>query len=111
MVNGLSLCRFDGYSFMLNENKRSLLNGERDIHVAIVSNGNVINHKGGEEKVFCDLANALSRGGYQVTAICCDVNQGEPGFEISSKVNFINASDGSLPIYLKGVFREFFVLV
>lgn len=93
---------------MLNENKRSLLNGERDIHVAIVSNGNVINHKGGEEKVFCDLANALSRGGYQVTAICCDVNQGEPGFEISSKVNFINASDGSLPIYLKGVFREFF---
>ena len=59
-------------------------------HVVLLNLWRVINAKGGTEKVFCNMANALSRLGYRVTAICHDDHIGLPSFPIEN-INFINA--------------------
>lgn len=54
----------------------------------------IINSKGGTEKVFCNMANALSERGYEVVAVGFENKEGKPFFEISSSVKFINAGYG-----------------
>ena len=49
--------------------------------------------KGGTEKVFCTLANALSKRGFAVTMLCCDANRGETGFPVDEKVRFLNVGE------------------
>ncbi len=60
-------------------------------HIVLVDTWRVINAKGGTEKVFCEMANALVDRGYKVTAICHDENVGQPSFKLDTHVNFINA--------------------
>lgn len=60
-------------------------------HIVLVDIWRVVNAKGGTEKVFCEMANELTKRGYKVTAICHDENQGDPGFELRKEVCFINA--------------------
>ena len=60
-------------------------------HIVLVDTWRVVNAKGGTEKVFCEMANALVQRGYNITAICHDENQGKPGFELRKEVHFINA--------------------
>lgn len=54
----------------------------------------VINSKGGTEKVFFDMANALTKFNYNVAAVGFDNNVGSPGFPVLDNVNFINAGEG-----------------
>lgn len=60
------------------------------IHVTLVNLGRVVEAKGGVEKVFCDLANNLLSFGFSVNAVCCDRQQGRPGFPLSENANFHN---------------------
>ncbi len=61
--------------------------------VLLVNSWRVINAKGGTEKVFCNLANALNRRGYSVTMLCCDPKQGGPGFYVDPEVAFFNVGE------------------
>lgn len=60
------------------------------IHVTLVNLGRVVEAKGGVEKVFCELANNLLSFGFIVNAVCCDRQQGRPGFPLSEDANFHN---------------------
>lgn len=60
------------------------------IHVTLVNLGRVVEAKGGVEKVFCELANNLLSLGFIVNAVCCDKQQGRPGFPLSQDANFHN---------------------
>ncbi len=59
-------------------------------HIVLLNIWPVIESSGGAEKVFCDLANALSSMHFKVTAICCDKKKGRPYFFLSENVNLIN---------------------
>lgn len=61
--------------------------------VLLVNSWRVINAKGGTEKVFCNLANALSRRGFSVALLCCDPNHGNPGFDVDPEVEFLNVGE------------------
>lgn len=61
--------------------------------VLLVNSWRVINAKGGTEKVFCNLANALNRRGYSVAMLCCDPKQGRPGFDVDPEVIFFNVGE------------------
>ena len=67
----------------------------------------VIEAKGGTEKVFADLCNALSDRGHEVTAVFCDDKQGEPGFKISECVKLVNLSKEEVPFQLSRFCRRF----
>lgn len=58
--------------------------------VLLVNSWRVIDAKGGTEKVFCDLANALNDRGFSVTQLCCDSKKGKPGFKLEEGVRFVN---------------------
>lgn len=60
------------------------------VHVTLVNLGRVVEAKGGVEKVFCELANNLLSLGFIVNAVCCDKQQGRPGFPLSQDANFHN---------------------
>ena len=60
------------------------------VHVTLVNLGRVTGAKGGVEKVFCELANQLQAFGFSVNAVCCDRQEGAPGFPLSDTVNFHN---------------------
>lgn len=68
--------------------------------VALVTLQQIVNSFGGSTKVFFNMANNLSRRGYDVTAIACDPNKGEPIYKISDTVVLRNCT-GSF--YLKYV--------
>lgn len=85
---------------MLNQSKsritsitdeKSLLVSNRKPHIVLINVWRVINAKGGAEKVFCDMANALVKRGFEVTALCCDPHHGSPGFHLDDNVRFINS--------------------
>lgn len=63
----------------------------RHPHIVLVNVWRVIHAKGGTEKVFCDMANALAKRGYEVTALFCDPNQGLPGFDFDEDVRWVNS--------------------
>lgn len=54
----------------------------------------VINSKGGAEKVFFNMANVLSERGNDVVALALDGKDGEPFFDISKTVRFIDVGYG-----------------
>lgn len=74
---------------------KTLLKGETKVtcSVLLVNSWRVINAKGGTEKVFCNLANALNRRGYSVVMLCCDPKQGRPGFDVDPGVIFLNVGE------------------
>lgn len=53
-----------------------------------------IESKGGTEKVFFSMANALDERGYDVIAVGMDNTVGNPGFPVNKGVNFINVGIG-----------------
>ncbi|WP_293727931.1 glycosyltransferase [uncultured Phascolarctobacterium sp.] len=57
----------------------------------------VIDSKGGTEKVFFNMANALSEKGNEVVALACENKIGKPFFDVSDKVLFINVGLGYEP--------------
>ena len=73
-------------------------------HIVLVNLWRVVNAKGGAEKVFCDMANALTRRGFEVTAICFDENDGLPGYPLDSAVQFINAHNAIRHSFFDGKF-------
>ena len=76
------------------------------LNITLINAWRVINAKGGTEKVFCNMANALAQRGHNVTAICCDTNDGNPGFPLDERVSFVNVGKVSEPIYLKRFVRN-----
>ena len=77
------------------------------MEILLVNTWRVVNAKGGTEKVFCDMANALDAMGHNVKAVCLDVEKGVPGFPISEKVQFINAKGCEEPIYCRGLLKKY----
>lgn len=71
------------------------------MNITLVNTWRVIDAKGGTEKVFCDMANALSRRGHNVTAICCDNKDGKPGFPLDNQVKLVNAGLSKIPSRVK----------
>lgn len=63
--------------------------------VLLVNSWRVVGAKGGTEKVFCDLANALTERGFSVTMLCCDSKEGRPGFSLKEEVRFVNVGSVS----------------
>lgn len=63
------------------------------IKVLLLNVGRVIGAKGGAEKVFCDMANALSERGMDVYAVCCEEKEGLPGYPLAEAVHFVNAGN------------------
>lgn len=65
------------------------------MQVLLLTFWRVLNSKGGAEKVFFDMAAALSQKGLEVTALALDnAPEGQPLFPLSPQVNFINVGRG-----------------
>lgn len=71
------------------------------MRILLLNTYRVVNAKGGTEKVFCDMANAMAEKGHEVFAVCLDENQGLPGFRLDKRVNFLNAYKKKLPLLLQ----------
>lgn len=78
----------------------------RSLNIALVNARRVVNAKGGAEKVFCAMANALVQKGHKVSAICVDQTEGVPGFPLNEGVNFIIVGLKKLPLSLLPVIRK-----
>lgn len=68
--------------------------------VLLLNVGRVVEAKGGAEKVFCEMANALSERGMDVHAVCCEEKEGLPGYPLDRRVNFVNAGLVPFPWWL-----------
>lgn len=78
-------------------------------HVALVILSKFFGVKGGREKVFCEMANALLEKGYEVTAICCDLKPGNPAFKLSPNVRLVNAYvDTNVPWFHRKPWSRFY---
>ena len=79
----------------------------RKTHIVLVNVWSVNNTKGGAERVFCDMANALSQRGYDITALYCDPHPGKPGFSFAKEVRLINSYKKPCFSFLyKGILRN-----
>lgn len=78
----------------------------RSLNIALVNAWRVVNAKGGTEKVFCAMANALVRRGHRITAVCLDQKEGIPGFPLDERVNFVIAGHAKLPFSLTPTVRR-----
>ncbi|MBQ9763232.1 MAG: glycosyltransferase family 4 protein [Phascolarctobacterium sp.] len=58
--------------------------------IMLLDTWRIINSKGGTEKVFCNMANALVDKGYQVLAVACENKEGLPFFPLDKRVKFLN---------------------
>ena len=67
------------------------------MRITLVSTWKIVNACGGAEHVFCDLANAMTMRGHQVTGVCHDYETGKPRFPLNAAVRFINAGEGRRP--------------
>lgn len=76
-----------------------------NLNVVLVDTWRVVNAKGGAEKVFCAMANALVERGHNVTAVCHEKLKGLPGYPLDKRVNFVNA-EGRLPFWCSKFFIE-----
>ena len=93
---------------MLDKSDRSGFS-ERKPHVVLLNVGRVIEAKGGTEKVFCDMANALCERGYDVSAVFCDPKEGVPGFCFKKEVRLLNAyKPPKYPFLYKNPWRNLF---
>lgn len=74
------------------------------LEVVLLNVGRVVQGKGGCEKVFCEMANALVERGMKVHAVCCEDNIGLPAYPLLPDVHFVNAGEqGTAPWYTKGL--------
>ena len=78
--------------------------------IGIINDYPLINSVGGTEKVFCDLANAMVQRGHEVTAVCFDGINGEPRFELDSRVHLVDAGFTPPPLALRKSIIELRVL-
>lgn len=72
--------------------------------ILLINLWQIIDAKGGTEKVFCNMANAMVERNHKVTAVCLENRGGEPFFALNENVNFINAGIGfkaSLNVFQK----------
>ena len=67
--------------------------------VLLVNSWHTIGSKGGAEKIFCELSNALAERGHDVVMVCFDKQKGYPSYALDQKVRFINA--GLYPVRLQ----------
>lgn len=67
------------------------------MRITLLTTWRLINSIGGAERVFCNLANAMTERGHHVTGICFDVESGKPAFPLDSRVSLINAGEGNPP--------------
>ena len=49
----------------------------------------IANSRGGLERVFCSMANALTARGYEVVAVTFDQGEGKPAYPVSERVRFV----------------------
>lgn len=71
----------------------------------------VINSKGGAEKVFFNMANALAERGNDIIILALDGKEGTPFFDISSRVRFIDVGYGfRRKLSLKEKIKKMFIL-
>lgn len=75
---------------------------------------NVVNSSGGSERVLSNMANELTKRGYDITVVCCDPKNGSMFFPLNEKVKFINLNgsgkfdDGTILLKVKGeILRAF----
>lgn len=92
-----------------NNCTESQISKTQPLNIVLVNTHRFFNVKGGVEKVFSEMANALSKRGHNVTVVCCDKNEGEPGFAIDSSVTLINAYKEKAPLVLKLLSKNFVV--
>jgi len=50
----------------------------------------IVGVSGGVQRVFCNMANALTTRGHEVYAVCNTANPGQPVFPLDDRVRFIN---------------------
>lgn len=50
----------------------------------------LVRTSGGAERVFCELANSLARGGYRIVLVTNDPTQGVPFYPLDDTVEFVN---------------------
>lgn len=81
----------------------------RPLNIVLVNTHRFFNITGGVEKVFSKMANALSRKGHRVTAVCYDKNEGKPCFPIDDSVTLINAYKEKAPFFFQLVSKNFLV--
>lgn len=55
--------------------------------------GKILNSAGGAEKVFCNLANEMTRRGHSVLAVCHENKQGLPFYPLEPNVQFVNIGE------------------
>lgn len=58
--------------------------------VILYTHGLVLSLGGGAEKIFSEMANALTSKGYEVLAVCDSTENGSPFYPINKDVKFIN---------------------
>ncbi|MGL4943352.1 MAG: glycosyltransferase [Thermoguttaceae bacterium] len=58
--------------------------------IMLLMGENVVESAGGAEKVLCNMANAMTQRGHQVTIVCDDAKQGRPFYPLDSNVTFHN---------------------
>lgn len=88
--------------------KNSCLTKNRP-HVVLINTWAVINARGGAEKIFASMANALVAREFQVTAICCEPKKGEPGYFLDPAVRFVNAyREPTFSFIYRSPWRNFF---
>ena len=74
------------------------------MNITLVNMARFNNVTGGLEKVFVDMANALSEdigGNHSVTALIFDPVKGLPAYTFNPKVNFVNCISPLVPVILK----------
>ncbi len=49
----------------------------------------IANSRGGLERVFCSMANALTARGYEVVAVTFDQGEGKPAYPVDERVRFV----------------------
>lgn len=76
------------------------------MNIVLVNTAHVVDSKGGAEKVLCDMANALTARGHEVTVACCENRQGTTGFPLDPAVRFINAGACPAPWTLHKKIRK-----
>lgn len=63
--------------------------------------GNIVNSSGGVEKVLCNMANAMSERGHEVTILGFENKKGEPFFHLEKSVKYYNFGYGFKYNHLK----------
>lgn len=66
------------------------------------------NRAGGTEKVICEMANALTIMGHDLTILYCDEHSGEPFFPLNKNVTLANTFIG-IPFFSRQLFEISFL--